>query len=217
MFSKGLLYGECDLEFENDTSKPTVYPIKSYVGIIEDGMFSGQGVLTFTSGDVYDGDFVLGMREGKGVYKSKDKEFDGDWESDLLHGAVNINFIDGMSGNIDNIKFDRGIPSGNIFLPTIACNLEKSYLTSVEQTEKTSEEEFKTAVAKFEEAKTNFIKNFKKPVIIVEGVPVNEKKKVEKPPRLLIPKLDSKLFPLANPQNPITVESMIEAAFLNQD
>jgi hypothetical protein len=160
MFSKGFLDGECDLVFESDTSKPQVYPIKSYVGNIEDGMFSGQGVLTFTSGDVYDGNFELGKREGKGVYKTKDKEFDGDWESDLLHGAVKINFIDGMSGNIDNIKFDRGIPSGNIFLPTIGCNLEKSYLTSVDQTEKTNEEEFKTAVAKFEEAKTKFIKYF---------------------------------------------------------
>lgn len=120
-FAEGELEGECEIEFISDTSKPQEYPIKSFKGIITDAVFSGQGTLTFTNGDVYEGNFENGMREGKGVYRSEERDFDGDWEEDLLHGTAKIVFKEGTKGTVDDVIFDRGIPSCNWILPSIAA------------------------------------------------------------------------------------------------
>jgi hypothetical protein len=51
-------------------------------------VFHGYGKLTFTNGDEYIGEFKLGKKEGKGVYRcfSTDDEYDSEWQEDLIHG-----------------------------------------------------------------------------------------------------------------------------------
>jgi hypothetical protein len=71
-----------------------VYPIKSFKGNMKEALLDGKGVMTFANGDVYEGDFVEGIRKGKGIYKSATKEFDGEWDDDQLHGKVKITFKD---------------------------------------------------------------------------------------------------------------------------
>jgi hypothetical protein len=46
--------------------------------------------MTFANGDVYEGNFVEGVREGKGIYRSATKDFDGEWDNDKLHGKTKI-------------------------------------------------------------------------------------------------------------------------------
>jgi hypothetical protein len=131
IFADGDIDGECEIEFISDPAKKVEYPISSYKGNITDAVFSGQGTLTFTNGDVYEGNFENGMREGKGIYRSAERDFDGDWEEDLLHGTAKIVFKEGTKGSVDDVVFDRGIPSCTWILPSIASHLKDSYLDKI--------------------------------------------------------------------------------------
>jgi hypothetical protein len=117
----------------SDPSKPKEYPIKSFKGTIAEAVFSGQGILTFTNGDVYDGNFENGMREGKGIYRSAERDFEGEWEEDLLHGSAKIVFKEGTKGTVDDVTFDRGIPSCDWILPTITSKLRDSCVDKIER------------------------------------------------------------------------------------
>jgi hypothetical protein len=50
--------------------------------------YTGKAVASYPNGDVYDGDFLDGIREGRGTYrygKSGDI-YDGEWIKNLKHG-----------------------------------------------------------------------------------------------------------------------------------
>lgn len=44
-----------------------------YRGYIKDGAFHGQGELRFSNGDVYEGEFKKDMRDGHGIFQTKDQ------------------------------------------------------------------------------------------------------------------------------------------------
>ena len=95
MFKEGRMEGACDLELTYEASKlknPSFKSIKSYVGNTLDGVFHGQGLLVFTNGDQYNGEFKFGRKEGEGVYTSKElgDEYHATWFEDLLNGQCQI-------------------------------------------------------------------------------------------------------------------------------
>jgi hypothetical protein len=53
------------------------------------GRKNGQGKMTYTNGDVYNGSWVNDFREGKGQFTSLDKsiKYDGDWKDDVMEGT----------------------------------------------------------------------------------------------------------------------------------
>jgi hypothetical protein len=112
-FVEGQIDGPVKINFINDKYKAKVYPIKSYEGIFEDGVFNEKGTLTFSNGDVYEGEFKNGKRHGKGVYKSEKFDFDGEWEEDLMHGKFNVDFKNDAKGLVEGIKFEKGKPEGD--------------------------------------------------------------------------------------------------------
>jgi MORN repeat len=75
-FKEGKLGLKCEVEFFCSPSKfkdPLFKYIKSYVGDIIDGVFHGQGLLIYSNGDEYNGNFKFGRKHGEGVYKSMEK------------------------------------------------------------------------------------------------------------------------------------------------
>ena len=57
--------------------------------------YKGNGVATYPNGDIYDGDFLDGIREGRGTYrygKSGDI-YDGEWIKNLKHGIGKMIYI----------------------------------------------------------------------------------------------------------------------------
>lgn len=63
---------------------------EKYSGMFKDDMFHGSGVHVNKHGDVYEGDFVKGKREGIGKLKQTRPEetlqYLGDFKADLFHG-----------------------------------------------------------------------------------------------------------------------------------
>ena len=108
---EGEIDGQCELEFTNDSYKSKPYPIVSFKGIIEDGVFHREGVLTFSNGDVYEGNFVQGKRSGAGVYKSEKYTFEGEWKDDLMNGTFKVEFKDDVRGTVEGIVFEAGVPN----------------------------------------------------------------------------------------------------------
>jgi hypothetical protein len=127
-FTEGEIDGKCEIEFTTDSYKSKPYPIASYNGIIEDGVFHGEGVLTFNNGDVYEGNFVQGKRSGAGVYKSAKYVFQGEWKDDLMEGSFKVEFKDDARGLVEGIEFEKGVPKTNELDQHINDEIQPSFL-----------------------------------------------------------------------------------------
>ena len=68
-------------------------------------------MLTFSNGDVYEGNFVQGKRSGAGVYKSEKYTFEGEWKDDLMNGTFKVEFKDDVRGTVEGIIFEAGVPN----------------------------------------------------------------------------------------------------------
>lgn len=112
-WAEGEIDGKCEIEFTNDSYKSKEYPIKSYVGVVEDGVFHGEGVLIFSNGDSFEGNFLQGKRSGNGVYKSEKYNFEGEWKEDLMNGIFKVEFKDDVRGVVEGIVFENGVPKTN--------------------------------------------------------------------------------------------------------
>lgn len=61
-------------------------------------LMDGRGMAEMLDGDVYEGDFVLGMFEGLGVMRFQNGDlYDGQWEANLRHGYGVMEYADGRS------------------------------------------------------------------------------------------------------------------------
>jgi hypothetical protein len=127
-WSEGEIDGKCELEFTNDSYKSKPYPIASFKGIIEDGVFKGEGVLTFSNGDSYEGNFVQGKRCGAGVYKSEKYSFEGEWKDDLMNGTFKVEFKDDVRGTVEGIVFEAGVPKTTDLDEHIKDSVQPSFL-----------------------------------------------------------------------------------------
>ena len=69
-----------------------------YYGELDDGKFAnGRGIMVFSNGDRYDGDFHDGQRNGCGTFNfsSKDKRYTGQFQNDHFHGLGKLIFKNG--------------------------------------------------------------------------------------------------------------------------
>jgi len=73
-------------------------------GIIYNGLWKndkrhGKGKINYTNGDYYEGDFMNGLKEGKGIYYYLDCYYNGGWKEDKRHGEGKIYCKDGIYYN----------------------------------------------------------------------------------------------------------------------
>jgi hypothetical protein len=56
--------------------------------------YTGKAIANYENGDVYDGDFANGIREGSGTYRyGKNKDvYTGDWINNLKHGIGKMTY-----------------------------------------------------------------------------------------------------------------------------
>jgi hypothetical protein len=69
----------------------------SYEGEWKDGEMNGKGKLTFSNGDIYEGEFVRGEREGIGTYYYTEKGdvYKGSWKSGYKDGSGTYGYKNG--------------------------------------------------------------------------------------------------------------------------
>ena len=74
---------------------------KAYTLVREDGEeqpcsrgYNGVGLAKYHNGDTYNGTFVDGVREGKGVYTYAEKveKYDGEWHENMRHGIGKMTY-----------------------------------------------------------------------------------------------------------------------------
>lgn len=67
---------------------------------------SGQFVEHYGTQGAYDGDFLYGMRHGKGVHNFREESYDGEWKWDQRHGRGELSLPDGskVKGSWQNGK-----------------------------------------------------------------------------------------------------------------
>ncbi len=97
------------------------------------GTWSGQGRVTWSNGDVYEGSLARNQRQGQGRFSSaKGLRYEGEWAQDRPHGRGTLKFPDGnvyegqvangmpegtgrmvyASGDSYSGQFERGVPAG---------------------------------------------------------------------------------------------------------
>ncbi|KAH8612658.1 putative MORN repeat [Trypanosoma vivax] len=78
----------------------------------------GRGVMLYANGDVYDGEWAMNYRNGKGTMKSGNglEVYEGEWYNDERHGSGKITYEDGgkFSGTM---MHDKRHGEGNMLFP----------------------------------------------------------------------------------------------------
>ncbi|DAZ96476.1 TPA: hypothetical protein N0F65_008343 [Lagenidium giganteum] len=103
--------------------------VENYTGSWERNRFHGIGVYTNAEGDIYDGEWWFGVKQGMGkltvaLPKRNDefggvKQYIGEWRSNRFHGTGTIHFIDGteyVGEFVDGKRHGNGImvsPNGD--------------------------------------------------------------------------------------------------------
>lgn len=57
-----------------------------YEGEEVDGIRNGKGTIRWPNGDVFEGVFKDGLREGPGVYVCQLSKYEGEWKGSMRHG-----------------------------------------------------------------------------------------------------------------------------------
>ena len=72
------------------------------------GYPEGQGRTEYQGGQVYDGSYKQGLRDGNGTYTCQEYTYVGDWERGLMHGTGVLDWKDGRKydGQFANNKFE---------------------------------------------------------------------------------------------------------------
>ncbi|MBS1935858.1 MAG: hypothetical protein JST96_17800, partial [Bacteroidetes bacterium] len=79
--------GEGEAEFDDNGA--------TYKGGWRDGKFNGKGLFTWKSGEIYDGYFKNGYREGDAKYTYKEGILEGTWRAGTLQGSIHADFNNG--------------------------------------------------------------------------------------------------------------------------
>ena len=90
------------------TNQTMVFANGTFTGIL-DSQRSGRGRFAYNNGEVYEGEWILGKREGKGYFKFSSGEYRGTFKADKMHGKGVLNMYNGI---IYEGEFLDGIPNG---------------------------------------------------------------------------------------------------------
>ena len=96
-YEGNLRYGVLDNEDPENPCTICFPDGTKYTGTIKNGEITGQGTYEFSNGSTYTGSVLNGLRDGKGIFTSKDNNiyYDGEWKMGLKNGKGKIK-QDGM-------------------------------------------------------------------------------------------------------------------------
>ncbi len=107
--NSGQYIGKCKKGLAHGNGQAT--GLDSYSGRFKNGLPSGKGIYTWANGDVYDGEWEKGQRDGFGIYsfqyKGKDSLLVGMWEYNEYKGPRPIMPKVGTVSNVDRYSFRR--------------------------------------------------------------------------------------------------------------
>ncbi|MDP5170585.1 MAG: hypothetical protein NWR72_10090, partial [Bacteroidia bacterium] len=68
---------------------------------------AGKGTFEYTTGDVYEGEFLHGNRHGKGhLHMPNGDAYDGEWKNDKMHGQGVYSY---RNGDVLTGEFSQGM------------------------------------------------------------------------------------------------------------
>ena len=71
--------------------------------------YNGKAVAKYPNGDVYDGQYINGIREGHGVYRyANGEKYEGEWLRNKKHGIGRMSYMKKIAGE----DGDKSIPDG---------------------------------------------------------------------------------------------------------
>jgi len=101
----------------------------TYIGSTHADIPFGKGKQQMANGNIYKGDFINGLRQGKGVLTTKKFIYNGDWEKNLFHGDGKITYT---SGESYNGSFKKGFKNGfGCFIQTPAYWYRGDWLNNI--------------------------------------------------------------------------------------
>lgn len=112
---EGTYTGKCKKGFAHGYGKAV--GIDEYTGFFKKGLPNGEGKYIWANGDVYDGEFKMGVKDGIGVFRSNSKgevtEQDGVWKENAYKGPKPIQpkIID--KRNVVSVKFTKLLSNEN--------------------------------------------------------------------------------------------------------
>merc|ERR1712156_843564 len=117
---EGQPHGKGQFRFKDDDA----FDRKFYEGEWLHGQMSGQGQMSFVSGDIYEGVFNNGVPHGPGrfTYASGDVET-ADFENGLRHGLSR--YVSTSGNNVEEAMFWEGIPEGPATLRSASGTVEE--------------------------------------------------------------------------------------------
>ena len=66
--------------------------VSRYEGDYVKGKTNGKGVYSYENGDRYEGEFIDGKKQGKGIFTAKGFRYEGDWGNDKSNGKGILTF-----------------------------------------------------------------------------------------------------------------------------
>ena len=111
MFVNGKKEGKGLMQYSGVTDKNNL--VKTYDGNWKNDLYNGEGSLVYKNGDIYEGTFVDGKKDGNGEYTYfNDKDilrYEGQWENDLKNGKGKFIFNDMtiFEGNWINDEYEN--------------------------------------------------------------------------------------------------------------
>jgi hypothetical protein len=89
----------------------TAHGIDTYTGSFKKGYPNGKGLYKWSTGEYYDGEWLMGKRDGSGTYHytqdGKDAVQSGVWKSDKYLGPVPLPPTIKLNQNISDVKINR--------------------------------------------------------------------------------------------------------------
>ncbi|PJF33420.1 MAG: hypothetical protein CUN57_02235, partial [Phototrophicales bacterium] len=68
-----------------------------YTGEWHNNVYVKRGKITYPNGDVYDGEWMGGRRNGKGIFRSAMYTYTGHWKNNAMHGTGKMKMKSGDS------------------------------------------------------------------------------------------------------------------------
>lgn len=125
--------GECKNHLAH--GKGTAKGIDTYTGIFRKGLPNGKGIYNWSTGEYYEGEWLMGKREGVGEYhyfiNGKDAIQSGVWKKDRYIGLVIVPPIIKLRQNISDVKINKTGDGNQVLIKIMKAGTNNTAITDL--------------------------------------------------------------------------------------